>query len=67
MTTEYKVSVHYDEGTILYLEADSPEQAKEKAESILLDNASVDYPKEYEPNVVHREYMVVDCEEWQGG
>ena len=67
MTTEYKVSVHYDEGTILYLEADSPEQAKEKAESILLDNASVDYPKECVPDVVHRGYMVVDCEEWQGG
>jgi len=65
--TEYQVSVHYNEGTVLYLEADSPEQAKEKAESILLDNASVDYPKEYVPNVVHRDYMVVDCEEWQGG
>ena len=65
--TEYQVSVHYSEGTVLYLEADSPEQAKEKAESILLDNASVDYPKEYAPNVVHRDYMVVECEEWQGG
>lgn len=65
--TEYQVSVHYSEGTVLYLEADSPEQAQEKAEKILLDEASVDYPKEYVPNVVHREYMVVDCEEWEGG
>ena len=67
MTTEYKVSVHYDEGTVLYIEADTPEQAQAKAETILSDEASVAYPKEYAPNVVHRDYMVVDCEEWQGG
>ena len=65
--TEYKVSVHYDEGTILYIEADSPEQAKEKAETILSDKASVSYASKYAPNVVHRDYMVVDCEEWLGG
>ena len=65
--TEYQVSVHYDEGTILYIEADSPEQAKEKAEKILLDEASVSYSSEYAPNVVHRDYMVVECEEWLGG
>ena len=28
--TEYKVSVHYDEGTVLHIEADTPEQAQEK-------------------------------------
>ena len=67
MTTEYKVSVHYDEGTILYIDADSPEQAQEKAEKILLDEASVSYSSEYSPDVVHRDYMVVDCEKWQGG
>ena len=65
--TEYKVSVHYDEGTILYIEADNASEACEKANKILLDKASVDYPKEYEPNVVHRDYMVIDCEEWLGG
>ena len=67
MTTEYRVSVHYDEGTVLHIEADTPEQAQEKAEKILLDEASVDYPSKYTPNVVHRDYMVVECEEWQGG
>ena len=65
--TEYRVSVHYSEGTVLYVEADTPEQAEAKAETILLDKASVSYPSEYEPNVVHREYMVVECEEWKGG
>ena len=67
MTTEYKVSVHYDEGTVLYIKADTPEQAKAKAEKILLDEASVSYESEYSPDVVHRDYMVVDCEEWLGG
>ena len=58
--TEYRVSVHYDEGTILYIKADSPEQAKAKAETILLDEASVSYPDKYAPDVVHRDYMVID-------
>ncbi len=65
--TEYKVAVHYDEGTVLYIEADTPEQATAKAEKILLDEASVAYPNEYAPDVVHRDYMVVECEEWTGG
>ena len=63
--TEYRVSVHYDEGTVLHIEADSPEQAQEKAEKILLDEASVSYSSEYVPDVVHRDYMVVECEEWK--
>ena len=67
MTIEYRVSVHYDEGTVLYIDADSPEQAQEKAEKILLDEASVSYSSEYAPDVVHRDYMVVECEEWKGG
>ena len=61
--TEYQVSVHYDEGTVLRIEADTPSEACEKANKILLDEASVDYPSEYAPNVVHRDYMVVECEE----
>ena len=59
--TKYRVAVHYDEGTVLTIEADSPEQAEEKAEQILVDHACVSYPSEYGGNVVHRDYMVVDC------
>ena len=65
--TDYKVSVNYDEGTVLHIEADSPEQAQEKVEKILLDEASVSYSSEYSPDVVHRGYIIVDCEEWNGG
>ena len=67
MTNEYRVSVHYDEGTVLTIEADNPSEACEKANKILLDEANVDYTSEYAPNVVHRDYMVVECEEGQGG
>ena len=67
MTTEYRVSVHYSEGTVLHLEADTPEQAEAKAQAILEEHGEAYYPKEYAPNPVHREYMVVDCEEWKGG
>jgi len=63
MITEYKVSVHYDEGTVLTIEADNPSEACEKANKILFDEASVTYQSEYAPNVVHRDYMVVECEE----
>ena len=63
MTNEYRVSVHYDEGTVLTIEADTPQQAEAKAEQILLDEASVSYSSEYAPDVVHRDYMVVECKE----
>ena len=40
---------------------------REKANKILLDEASVSYSSDYSPDVVHRDYMVVECEEWLGG
>jgi len=61
MTNEYRVSVHYDEGTVLTIEADNPSEACEKANKILLDEASVSYSSDYSPDVVHRDYMVVEC------
>ena len=41
--TEYRVSVHYDEGTVLYIDADNASEACEKANKILLDEAHVAY------------------------
>ena len=67
MTNEYRVSVHYDEGTVLYIDAANAAEACEKANKILLDEASVSYSSDYSPDVVHRDYMVVECEEWKGG
>ena len=57
---EYQVSVHYNEGTVLTIEADTAEQAEAKAQGILEEHAEAYYPKEYAPNPVHRDYMIVD-------
>ena len=63
MTNEYRVSEHYDKATVVTIEADKPSEACEKTNKILLEEANVDYPSEYAPNVVHRDNMVVECEE----
>ena len=55
----YKVSVHYDEGTVLTIKADSPEQAEAKAEAILEEHVEAYYPKEYAPDPVHRDLSLI--------
>lgn len=62
---EYRVGVHYQEGTVLRIYADSPEQAKEKAQEILDDSVQAIYPDECKPKIVHRETMVTDAEEME--
>ena len=60
---EYRVSVHLEEGTVLRIKADTPEQARAKAKQVLDDYASSAYPLQYIPNPVHRDYMITDIEE----
>jgi len=55
---KFRVGVHFEEGTVLSIDADSPEQARVKAEQILGDFAGANYPDEYKPDPVHRDYMV---------
>tara|TARA_R100001510_G_scaffold49755_1_gene48278 strand:+ start:217 stop:420 length:204 start_codon:yes stop_codon:yes gene_type:complete len=59
---KYRVGVHYQEGTVLRIYADSPEQAKEKAQEILDDSVQAVYPKECKPKIVHRETLVQDTD-----
>ena len=60
---EYKVGVHYQEGAVLVVLADSPEQAKKRAEEIL-DDTKADYPfSVFENKIVHRETMVTNVKE----
>ena len=59
---EYRVGVHYQEGAVLRIYADSIEQAKEKAQEILEDSEAV-FPYEGEQKTVHRETMVTNAEE----
>lgn len=43
----FKVSVYFEEGTVLNIETDSREQAREKADQILDDFDGGNYPDEY--------------------
>ena len=54
----YRVGVHYQEGTILTIYANSPEEAESKAEEILNDSVQAIYPEECKPKIVHREFIV---------
>jgi hypothetical protein len=58
MKDYYRVGVHYQEGTILTIYANSPEEAEKKAEEILNDSVQAVYPKECEPKIIHREFIV---------
>ena len=53
--TKFKVSVSVEEGAVLSLEA--------KAVEILSFYGGVNYPKEYNAETVHRDYMVIDIKE----
>lgn len=59
----YKVGVYVEEGVVLYIDAENPEQAREQAKKVLDDHAGVSYPKKYLHKTVHRDYMVTDVEE----
>ena len=59
---KYRVGVHYQEGTVLRIYADSPEQAAMKAQEILDDSVQAVYPDECKPKIVHRETLVQDTD-----
>ena len=59
----YRVGVYYEEGTVLRIYADSPEQAKAKAQEILSDSVQAEYPDECKSKIVHRDTGVTDVQE----
>ena len=61
--TKFKVSVSVEEGAILSLEAKNKQEAEELAIEILSFYGGVNYPKEYNAETVHRDYMVIDIKE----
>ena len=65
---EYRVGIHYQEGAVFRIYANSSEQAKEKAREILDDSQVVfrsAYPDMGVHKIVHRETMVTDVEEME--
>ena len=59
----YRVGIHFEEGVVLTIKAES----KEAAEKIAMDAAELfggtEYPKKFNQNCVHREYSVAHTEE----
>ena len=59
---DYRVGVFFEEGAVLNISAESPEQAREKAIEMLDLYAGVDYQDSYNSEAVHRDYTVTDVE-----
>ena len=59
---DYRIGVFFEEGAVLNISAESPEQAKEKALEMLDSYAGVDYSDSYNSEVVYRDYTVTDVE-----
>ena len=59
---DYRVGVFFEEGAVLNISAESPEQAREQAIEMLDLYAGVDYPDSYNSEAVHRDYTVTDVE-----
>ena len=55
---KYKVSVCSEDGVVLIIEAKSKEDAQEQAQHIADNYAGSNYPNEYEPNTVHRDFFI---------
>ncbi len=63
----YRIGIHFEEGQVLTVEAES----KEAAEKIAMDAAELfggtEYPKKFNQDGVHREFCVTHIEEQDNG
>lgn len=59
----YKVGVYVEEGVVLYIDAENPDEAREQAKKVLDYHAGSSWPMKYLHKTVHRDYMVTDVEE----
>ncbi len=59
---EYQVSICCEEGVVIYIDATSKENAKKKAENIADEYAGSNYPQNYAPQHVHRDFFINEVE-----
>lgn len=59
----YQIGIHFEEGVVLTVEAESKEAAEQIAMDAVDDYGGAEYPKKFNQNCVHREYSVTDTEE----
>jgi hypothetical protein len=66
MSKEYRVGVAYEEGFVVYVKANSKEQASKKVYDkvdMFGDCVISSRPKYHDKKVVHREWFITDVEE----
>ncbi len=63
MTKEYRVGITLEEGVSVIVVADNKKEAEQKAFNLVEDHGGTDYPKEYSPKPLHRDYSVTDAQE----
>jgi len=59
----FKVSICLEEGQVVTVKANTPEEAEQKAYQIGAELGGTNYPEEYDANCVHRDFFTQDVEE----
>ena len=67
MIKKYKVIINLEEGVVVEVNAESAEDAEQKAYALAEYWGGSSYPKEYKANHIRREYFVEDAEEIDNG
>ena len=64
---KYRVGIHFEEGQVLTVEAESKEAAEQIAMDAVDDYGGTEYPKKFNQDGVHREFCVTHTEEQDNG
>ena len=59
----YQVGIHFEEGQVLTVEAESEEAAQKIAMDAIKEWGGTEYPKKFNQDGVHREFCVTHIEE----
>ena len=59
----YRVAICFEEGVVVTVKANNEEEAESKADKLADDYGGTDYPTEYNPDCVHREWFTQNAEE----
>ena len=59
----YRVGIHFEEGVVLTIKAESKEAAEKIAMDAIEECGGTEYPKKFNQDGVHREFCVTHTEE----
>ena len=65
--TIYQVGIHFEEGQVLTVEAESEEAAQKIAMDAIKEWGGTEYPKKFDPWCRHHEFCVTHIEEQDNG